>query len=133
MSTFSVSIIEPLEYDFTKIRSNSGSGYCKGKGIIPEPSQTALEAYGAAVRELYKVDESKDVTAAMDADERQAHSDAEAKERSDTLLALTSGLCQNQPSDEQLKDLPPRYCRAFMKWIFAELQDPKVLTEGTQN
>ena len=125
MSTFSIDVIETLDYAFTEIDSNSGSGKCKGKGTIPEPSQPRLEAYSAAVRELFDVKENKDVAAAIDRE-------AEAKEKSSTLLALIAELCQNTPSKEQLEDLPPRYQRWFLKWIFGSLTDPKLSSGDTR-
>lgn len=126
MPNFSVSAVETLDYDFTEIPSNSGKGMCKGRGTIPEPSQPRLEAYSAAVRELYAVDATKDVHEAIDAD-------AQAKEKAATLLLLTADLCQNSPSQAELTDLPPRYCRGFMKWIFSELADPKVSNAATRS
>lgn len=131
MSQFSFDAVEALDYDFTGFPSNSKpKAMCKGKGVIPEPSQPRLEAYSQAMRELYKVKDVKDVTEAMDADERATKSREEEKERSDKLLALTAELCQNTPSKAELSDLPPRICRAFMKWIFRELADPEVSSAG---
>ena len=124
MSTFSLEVIETLDYDFTEIPSNSGSGKCKGRGTIPEPSQPRLEAYSSAVRELFDVKENKDVASAIDRD-------AAEKEKSSTLRALITELCQNTPSKEQIEDLPPRYQRAFLKWIFGSLTDPKLTSCDT--
>ena len=125
MSKFSLEVIETLDYDFTDIASNSGEGRCKGKGTIPEPTQARLEAYSAAVRELFNVKENSEVTEAI---EREA---AE-KEKSSTLLALTAELCQNSPTKAQLEDLPPRYQRAFLKWIFGSLANPEVSSADTR-
>ena len=125
MSTFSIESVEPLTYDFTGATSNSGEGKCKGKGTVPEPSQPRLEAYSAAVRELFNVKENKDVAAAID-------QQAEAKEKSSTLLALTAELCQNSPSKEEMEELPPRIQKAWLKHLYKELADPEVSSAATR-
>lgn len=135
MSNFSLEAIETLDYDFTGIASNSGKGGCKGKGTIPEPSQPRLEAYSAAMRELFDVKDNKDVADALNKDEKKPTDEellAEQKVRSEKLLAITAELCQNTPSKAELEDLPPRYQRAFLKWIFREIADPEVLSAGTR-
>lgn len=124
MSGFSIDAVEPLDYDFTQAPSNSGKGMCKGKGTIPEPSEALLEAYSAAVRDLYKVEDGESIAKKMDADKQ--------KETSDKLLSLTATLCQNSPSKAELKELPPRICTAFMKWVFKEIADPEVSSAATR-
>ncbi|PLS86465.1 MAG: hypothetical protein CYG60_07075 [Actinobacteria bacterium] len=126
MSMFSLSAIEALDYDFTGIPSNSRHGEkCTGKGTIPEPSQERIEAYATATRELYEVEENDEVE---DAIERAA----QEKEKSKTLLKLTAELCQNSPSAEEIEDLPPRYQKGFLTWIFRELANPEVSSAGTR-
>ena len=130
---FSVEAIDALTYDFTEIPSNDGTGTCNGEGTIPEPSEAALDAYGAAIRDLFGVKEEEQGTAKAKKKIEKGIDEqtAQAKERSDALLRLTAQLCQDRPSFEDLKELPPRYCRAFMKWIYAELADPKLSTGDT--
>ncbi len=125
MPTFSYDSVETLDYDFTGVPSNSGSGNCRGKGTIPEPSQDRLEAYAAAMRELFKVSDDKDVAKAMDEVE------AEVKAKSDKLLGLVAELCQDSPSREEIAELPPRIQKAFLAHIHRELADPKLSTRGT--
>jgi hypothetical protein len=126
MAQFSISAIEPLEYDFTGIRSNSGDGYCKGKGTIPEPTEPLLRAYGEALRTLYGVEEAEEVEEAIDAE------GPSAEERHRRLLELTAELCQQSPSADELQELPPRACNLFMKWVYKELSDPEVSSAGTR-
>lgn len=124
MANFSSSSVEVLEYDFRDFASNSGKGSCKGHGEIPEPTSDALEAYGAATRELFKVETNKDVKEKLEDDDA-------AKAKSRELLKLTADLCENSPSVEELEDLPPRIQRAFFKWIFKEITDPEVSSGAT--
>ncbi len=132
MSTFSYDAIEKIEYDFTSIPNNSGSGFCSGKGVIPEPTQPVLEAYAAGIKKLYGLDDEdgkQEIEEAMEAGDSAAKTDGE---EAPGLMALTAALCQNSPSEAELDELPNRAKLAFMKWIYGELQDPKVTTDATQ-
>lgn len=125
MSTFSITAVPNLDYDFTGFASNADSTKnCKGKGVIPEPSQPRLEAYSAAMRDLFKVDE--DATDAERVEQVQEAIEADAKAKSESLLQLTADLCQDKPSKAELDELPPRICRGFLKWIYKELTNPEV-------
>jgi hypothetical protein len=120
MPVFSVDAVEALEYDFTGFPSNKGKGYCKGKGVTPEPTDALLKGYQSGVRELLGLDEDADAGKVA----KKIEKDPEAM--SAQLLALTAELCQDQPSQEELAELPPRVLRAFMKATFKEIADPEV-------
>lgn len=122
---FSYDSIEDLSYDFQSAPNNKGTGRCKGVGCVPEPTQKALEAYSAATRELFQVKTDEDAKKVAVDRKRQS------EEQADTFLALTAELCQNQPSKEDLEELPPRVLRGFLKWLMRSVVDPKVSTDDT--
>lgn len=118
---FSVDSLEPLEYDFTGIPKDGGKGYCKGKGAIPEPSTKALEEYQAAMQELMR---------GRSLEALQKQDTEENKKLLHQTLELTTKLCQNSPSIEELEELPPRYKVGYMKAFNREMSNPEVLTPG---
>lgn len=132
MSQFSVSSVPELKYDFTGIRSNDGKTFCKGSGVIPEPTQKEIEGYSQAIRELFSISKDDSVEKAIESAEKST-SEEDADAKSKTLLELTATLCENNPSYKELDALPPRYRTGFMKWIHQELSNPEVSSAGTHN
>lgn len=126
MAKFTYDIIESLDYDFTGIPSNDGKGMCVGKGRIPEPTQPQLEAYSEGIKVLYGLNDKDEANEAVQGDEKGDASTVTS------LMALTAGLCQNSPSEKELDQLPPRAKHAFLKWIHAEMVDPKVSNGDTE-
>ncbi|CAA9313805.1 MAG: hypothetical protein AVDCRST_MAG93-5391 [uncultured Chloroflexia bacterium] len=133
MSNFSVTAVEPLDYDFTDFPSNVHKGKnCTGKGSLPEPTEALLNSYGEKVQALFEVKDTDDPKKAVeDAMDDKAATKAENERKAQELLELTAELCQNSPNAEELKELPPRIRNAFMKWVYKELADPEVSSGAT--
>lgn len=132
MSTFTYDVIEPLAYDFTQIPHNSGQGFCTGQGVIPEPTQDHLIAYGEEVKALFNMedgDTAEDVQRRL-AEELKDKSTKQQKAAADKasrkMLEITAKLCQQSPSADQLGELPPRARNAFLKWVQKEVANPEV-------
>lgn len=132
MSQFSISSVAELEYDFTGIRSNTGKGFCKGSGVVPEPTQKEIEGYSQSIRDLFSISKDSSVEKAI-ASAEETTSEENADDKNKQLLELTAALCQNTPSYEELNALTPRYRTGFMKWLHEELSNPEVSSAGTQS
>ncbi len=131
MSSFSASIVEPLDYDFTGFPSTKNPGKnCKGKGTIPEPTHAVLEAYAEGLRDLFGINEGEDAETAMESVQKK--NEEGSGDAADTLLELTADLCQHSPTADDLRELPPRILNAFQKWVYRELSDPEVSSAGTR-
>lgn len=133
MSTFSVDSVETLDYDFTGFPKNAGRGKCKGKGVIPEPTQGHLIAYAEGLRQLYQVPTDDDDSETKVSQEIEKSATEQSEKRQEGLLKLTAALCQNSPSAAELRELPPRIRTAFMKHVYQELSNPKVLSADTSD
>ena len=124
-------VIETMEYDFT--------AYGGGAGIIPEPSETALQEFFEGV-EAFKIDleeaqgERVELEQLAEADlEEIAKSQAvSTKEMLKTYRTLIAALCQDQPSETQLALLPVRVQLAFIGWLVGEFT-PEGRMPGTKN
>lgn len=114
---FSVDAVEALDYDFTGYPRDDGKGMCTGKGRIPEPSQKDLQTYYEDLQELTSGQSLQDLA------ERGSEGTAE---HMDKLLGIVAKLCKNQPSQAELKELPPRILMLFIKWLGKEFNNPEV-------
>lgn len=126
MAKFSLAAVETLDYDFTGFPKEDGKGYCTGKGTIPEPSQKALDQYFKDLSEIM----GGGGAAAHVRDITQIDPEVQ-KEQLAAVFAAIAKLCSNQPSKEQLMELPPRIKIAFLKWVNQEFQNPEVSSAGT--
>lgn len=134
MAKFTSASIEAMIYDFTGIPSDIGKGMCKGKGVVPEPTQARLTAYQNGMRELFNIPDDADAEATQQATQERIEkaTEEDAEETLDKLMALTAELCQNTPSHKELQELPPRYRAAFLAWIHEEIANPEALSADTR-
>lgn len=127
-------VVPELDWNFEK--------YGMGKGVVPEPSdkaiETALRELAVASGKLYKklglerdpsMDEEKvmEVLSAMPEDfEAVAFADLSVQ-----MVKIFAKLCGNQPSATQLKGLPFRARQQFYMWLMRELR-PEAVGGGTR-
>lgn len=117
-------VVEPLDWDFTK--------YDGGKGTVPEPTDKMIETFfrdiaKAAAEMFTTLGIDKDEAAAADpvtVIETVAATDIETPlttKMFDAMFKATAKLCSNQPSLAQLKKLPMRVRSRFVTWLIGEL------------
>lgn len=141
MAAFDIKAVEPLDFDFTGWKKNTGSGYCTGKGTIPEPTQAHLDAFAEGMKNMVGKSKDEKITPEDTAnlidktiEEAGAETESEKnKALEKKVIKMIAGLCQNSPSEAQLAQLPPRIRTAFMKWVHRQLADPKVMSDGTRS
>lgn len=118
-------VIPELDWSFEK--------FGQGKGVVPEPSDKAIEAalreMAEATAKLYKKlgmertpemteERIMEVLAAFPEDfEAVAFADL-----STVMIKIFAKLCGNQPSATQLKGIPFRARQAFYLWLMKELR-----------
>jgi len=105
MSGFTAAAVSTLDYNFGGIPA-VGGGYCTGKGVVPEPSEEAIEAFTKAVQAL---------GADEDGPEGTPHTVM------DRLRSELSTFCAGAPTPEEINGLPPRALLAFARWLVGEL------------
>jgi type I site-specific restriction endonuclease len=134
MGSFDVTAVESLDYDFTGFpQDKDNSKNCTGKGTIPEPTQKHLKDYAEAMKNLYAVDTTEELTEKVAAQKAEGGEDPAAQQKTiEKIAALTSALCQNSPKKAELMQLPPRIRTAFLKWIYQELANPEVSSAGSR-
>lgn len=129
MGSFSYeATVGALDYDFTgSPRGDGQPGYCTGKGRVKEPSQETLEFFSEAMAEFRKDIGGKAADTADPEAQAQATADEVASDRAvyKRLLGIIATLCDGQPTEEELAQLPPRVFGAFANWLQSELFDPK--------
>jgi hypothetical protein len=108
---FSSATVAALTFDFTAFPSDTDPNVrCTGKGIVPEPSTARLKAFGEALRSLYGTDEPSEDAVVQSLEER-------IKEREDAIYKAYADLCAGKPSEEELRQLPPRIFGQFCAWL----------------
>lgn len=134
MSGFSAASLPTLDFDFTGFPRDDGQeGNCTGKGVIPEPSEERLKAFGEAVSKLSDIgefvqlaktagDDPEKIEAAKKLGESFTESAASIKD--DLKLALVE-LGNGALTIEHLEELPPRVLGFFFRWLVEELLLPK--------
>lgn len=118
------SIVEPLDYDFTKFGGR--------KAEIPEPSQETLVAFYAEMDELLKsvagafVELPKNPSAQDLVESLNQLTMHESYEPMlNGMTKLYAGVCANSPSEEELMMLPPRIRALFFQW-FTKMMRPEL-------
>ena len=106
--------VPKLDWDFTDFAGPDD------KGTIPEPSDDALDAFRDRLRDVYGADFDPTDEAAVA--QRMREIDAEAA--SLEVLDATAELCQECPSTDQLRALPPRVRAAFLGWLLQSITNP---------
>lgn len=112
-SGFSIASVSTLDFDFTGIPREDGTGTLTEKGIVAEPSEARLDAFSVAFTTLSERLQVVNPTA-----------DEQVNVYKDMHSAIID-LCGGTPSPDELRQMPPRYLTAFFKWLMAELQGPK--------
>lgn len=110
MSPFvSKEVVHALDWDFTAHLGKDA------KGTIPEPTQSAVEKFNRASKDI----NPGGLAALMDMESDEA--EATAVLFKDAIAELTQG----EPSREMLDALPARVLTAFTGWIYGEFANPR--------
>jgi hypothetical protein len=123
-------IVEPLDFDFTKFDG--------GSGVIPEPSESDVVEFYAEMDKLVKEVASGFV---------QLPDNPTAQDLVEALNLLTmhesyapmlqgmtrihAKFCKNSPTEEQLNKLPPRIRALFFQWI-AQMMRPELAASDSK-
>lgn len=140
-------VVEPLEWDFTAF------GTPEDKGIIPEPSTTAVDLFGARYRglmqQLYDTIAQDDTAVLNETTDEAAHRILEqarkpllqrldewsertslpsedAERINDEMTRILADVCGGSPTEAQIRLLPSRLIRLFIGWLNEELSNPKL-------
>lgn len=124
------SVVEPLDWDFTKYAGPTA------KGTIPEPSDAKIETFLREVKELARSNEAMlpGLSAIEDPKEMlDALDQFETSVITTTMAGLAEAyakLCANQPNKTQITKLPLRVRMAFFSWIAGEVVRPEGVTNA---
>lgn len=140
MSEFTGDFVPGIKYDFEKkpIPSATKPGeFCKGKGVVNEPTKGRLDAYRRTVQKLYQESlerlpedfnpqgmELGQIRDLM----RQGGEDTFFED----LFEATVELCDGKPSREDLEQLPGRHRDVFCLWLQGEF-NPEAYAAGIRN
>lgn len=125
-------VVEELTWDFSKFGA--------GKGVVPEPTDKAIEQLFKDVAAAYKKATSK--VAGLDPGKVSEtelmaalvtlpdDADVGVAELMDDLARAYAKVCTNSPNMTQLKKLPMRVRVHFFAWLGNELR-PEVSSAGT--
>jgi len=102
-----------LDFDFTGIPREDGGGFLTEKGVVIEPSETRINAFTAKFTELG--------VRVKTAGENTPDGVNTYREMQTAIIEL----CGGTPSDNEIRQLSPRYLVAFFRWLMRELQPPK--------
>jgi len=126
-------IVEPLDWDFTRFDA--------GKGTIPEPSDKAIDTLFKDLSGMSKnVLEQVGITDSDTSPEELLIALADLPEDATIGIAdvmkqmakIFAKLCKNQPSEAQLLKLPLRIRMRFFVWLAGELR-PEDFGAATTN
>lgn len=104
--------------------------YVDATGTVPEPTDTEFRAYMRTMKQLTGVDE-----AATDDELNRRLSgldDDALQQMTDDLIAALVKLTKGSPSVEQIKAMPQRPQRAFVRWLMQEMNDPNSSSAATR-
>lgn len=145
-------IIEPLEWDFTDA-TVVPDATSDDKGVIPEPSSTAVDLFGARYRgllqQLYDTLTQDDTAVPGETTEQAAHRILEQAQKpllqrldewsertslpnedavriNDEMIRIVADVCGGSPTEAQIRKLPSRILRLFIGWLNEELTSPKL-------
>jgi len=102
-----------LDFDFPGIPREDGGGFLTEKGVVSEPSETRINAFSAKFTELGAQIKT--------AGENTPEGVNTYREMQTAIIEL----CGGTPSDNEIRQLSPRYLVAFFRWLMRELQPPK--------
>ena len=102
-----------LDFDLTGIPREDGTGYLTEKGVVTEPSEARINAFPAKFTELG--------AQVKTAGENTPEGVNTYREMQTAIIEL----CGGTPSDNEIRQLSPRYLVAFFRWLMRELQPPK--------
>lgn len=122
MSSFDASsIVEPLDYNFEK--------YGGRKAVIPEPNEEQVITYYKELDELLKSLAGEFVKlpahpTAQDLVEALAQltmSDSYSPMQGG-MTRIVAKLCSNTPTEDEIRQLPPRMRALFFQWVAREMR-----------
>lgn len=113
MSGFSAQTVARLSYDFTAFpKDGQEDERCTGKAFIPEPSKAKIKAFFEGFRALGSpLDE-----ASTDEDIETAVTELE-----DSVYVLLAAVCSGKPSQDELRQLPPRILALFTRYLLENM------------
>jgi len=125
MGSFNASsVVEPLDYNFTK--------YGAGKGVIKEPTDEQLFEFTKASIVLARSIRKLAPDLEDDASEEEVleawedvNSSAQVAETARREAEIFADLCSGKPSADDLMKLPRRLRAAFYRWINGEVVNPE--------
>ena len=124
------SVVEALDYDFNP--------YVKVSGTIPEPTDRQIADFFGDMKTLFKEIEA-DLPTGIDLDSMS--SVMEAMDDLDTevtikitgkMCVLYAKLCSGTPTEQQIRELPPRIRQIFFNWLQQEVMAPEAVTGAGQ-
>lgn len=124
------SVVEALDYDFNP--------YVQVSGTIPEPTDRQIADFLGDMKNVFKEVE-KDLPQGIDLDDMgsimAAMDDLDTEvtiKITGQMCVLYAKLCSGTPSEQQIKDLPPRIRQIFFNWLQQEVMAPEAVTGGGQ-
>lgn len=110
-------LVEPLDFNFRQYGP---------QGVIPEPSQDAVEHFQEEMASLAGGATSQEQLAEWAA----GLTDAQRKEQRPRLVAAIAAVCGGEPSLETIQALPHRVLMHFVGYLTAKLLDPTGAASG---
>lgn len=118
--------VEELEYDFEKYISGC-------KGTIPEPTSKQMETFFNSMQDVAKevkslrsrVQKAKTEEDLSDEEMQQIVEEMDSLNFGDytkKMNAAAGELCSNQPSAEEIDQLPHRVQQSFLQWLMGEFR-----------
>lgn len=128
--------VSALEFNFTTAKGADGNP-CKGKGVVPEPSQDLIDEVFEDLRGLMASVGLKSESVGGDATVEVVKTLTEAPEGvmksiSSGMLDTVAKLTQGQPSREEIAALSSRHRQAFYGWLLGHFGDPQRSKDATR-
>lgn len=115
------SIVEPLDYNFTKFGGK--------RGVIPEPDDKRIAKLYADQESLTKEIVGEHVKLPVNPGPQDIAEALMQSTMSETYLPMLDGMthvyaefCQSSPSEDELRMLPPRIRTLFFQWIIKNIR-----------
>jgi hypothetical protein len=114
-------VVEPMDYDFTKFGGR--------KGDIPEPNEDQVISLYSSMDELVKelagefvqLPKNPSATELVDSLNQLTMSES-YKPMLDGMTVIYARVCSDTPSEEELRQLPPRIRALFFQWVAKQLR-----------
>lgn len=117
--------VESLEYNFEPYA---------GKGVIPEPTAGQIQNFRQALADLFGMLPTPDTEQVSGQEVMRRVTEFLGRDTSEIegkLLHAISDVCSNQPSYDELTELPYRAQQAFVGWISGTFLLPQLPMPAT--